>query len=271
MTIGRSTIPIPRRSRTARKDGTAASTIVIGSNEKPPFEKPKACAMPNTCVTVTPLLTVADPSGIDGRVILLPLAAALALAVPQTTALAIPPSAAPQPVDAVRVVLTTAEGPITLELDRGHAPLTVANFLRYVDAKRLDGMTFYRAMRLGPDAGLVQGGVRDPKLWFPPVAHEPTDRSGLRHTDGTISLARGAPGTARADFFITVGAIPSLDAGSGQPGDDKGFAAFGRVVDGMDVVRRVLAAPTSPTEGEGVMRGQMIAAPVRILSARRAP
>lgn len=200
------------------------------------------------------------------------LAALLNLAAPQDAAPTAPPpplSTAPRPADTVRVALTTAEGPITLELDRGRAPLTTANFLRYLDARRLDGVTFYRAMRLGPEAGLIQGGVRDPAKFFPPVEHEPTSRTGLRHEDGVVSLARGAPGTGRADFFITVGAIPSLDAGSGQPGDDQGFAAFGRVVDGMDVVRRILAAPISPTAGEGAMRGQMLAEPVRIVSARR--
>lgn len=179
------------------------------------------------------------------------------------------PAPASQPADLVRVTLTTAEGPITLELDRGRAPVTTANFLRYLDAKRLDGITFYRAMKLGADSGLIQGGVRDGAKLYPPIAHEPTSKTGLKHEDGTISLARAEPGSARADFFITVGPIPSLDAGSGQPGDDLGFAAFGRVVKGMDVVRRILARPTSPTAGEGAMRGQMLAEPVRIVSARR--
>lgn len=196
-----------------------------------------------------------------------PLALLALFAVPQDPAPTAPPSvSALKPADLVRVVLNTAEGPITLELDRGRAPLTTANFLRYLDAKRLDGVTFYRAMRIGPDGGLIQGGVRDPARFFPPVAHEPTSVTGLRHGDGVVSLARGKPGTARADFFITVGPVPSLDASAADPG----FAAFGRVVESMDVVRRILAAPTSPTEGEGVMRGQMLAAPVKVVTARRA-
>jgi peptidyl-prolyl cis-trans isomerase A (cyclophilin A) len=189
--------------------------------------------------------------------------AAIAQAVPT------PPATAPARPAIVRVLLTTAAGPITLELEQERAPLTTANFLRYVDARRLDGMSFYRAMTLGPDSGLIQGGVRDPKLLYPPVAHEPTSQTGLRHDDATISMARGAPGSAAADFFITIGAIPSLDANSALPGDNLGFAAFGHVVDGMAVVRTILAAPTSPTAGEGVMKGQMIAEPVRILTARR--
>ncbi|HYN45858.1 MAG TPA: peptidylprolyl isomerase, partial [Allosphingosinicella sp.] len=102
---------------------------------------------------------------------------------------------------------------------------------------------------------------------LPRIAHEPTSETGLRHVDGTISMTRMEPGTAMGDFFITIGAIPSMDARSGEPG----FAAFGRVVEGMDVVRRILAAPTVANAGRGAMRGQMIEAPVRIVSARRAP
>ncbi|MEG3165988.1 peptidylprolyl isomerase [Sphingomonas sp. PB2P19] len=182
-----------------------------------------------------------------------------------------PPPAVPAvPADAVRVVLTTSEGPIVFALDKDHAPKTTANFLRYVDQKRLDGVTFYRAMKLAGGTGLIQGGINgDPKRALPPVAHEPTTVTGLTHDDATISLARFAPGTATADFFITVGAIPYLDADPKRPGDNTGFAAFGHVVEGMDVVRRILEAPTSPTAGSGAMKGQMIAAPVRILTVRR--
>ncbi|WP_331012339.1 peptidylprolyl isomerase [Sphingomonas sp.] len=176
--------------------------------------------------------------------------------------------AAPRPAT-IRVALVTSFGPITLELEKDRAPITTANFLHYVDTKRLDGMTFYRAMHYGADGGLVQGGVRDPRLIDPPIAHEPTSLTGIRHEDATISMARGVPGSAQADFFITVGAIPALDADPALPGDNLGFAAFGHVVDGMDVVRRILAQPISATLGEGAMKGQMIAAPVRIVSARR--
>ena len=105
---------------------------------------------------------------------------------------------------------------------------------------------------------------------LPPIAHEPTSKTGLSHVDGAISMARYAPGTADADFFITIGDLESMDADPAQPGDNQGFAVFGRVVEGMGVVRRILAAPTSPTEGEGVMKGQMLASPVRIISAARA-
>ncbi len=188
--------------------------------------------------------------------------------------LSAPPSApadpaAPRPAT-VTVRLQTSEGALVLELEKQRAPITTANFLRYVDAKRLDNTTFYRAMNLGPHTGLIQGGIKgDGARAFPPIAHEPTSKTGILHTDATISLARLAPGTGRADFFITVGAVPFLDAHPDQPGDNSGYAAFGHVVEGMDIVRRILAAPTSPTAGEGAMKGQMIAAPIRILTARR--
>jgi peptidyl-prolyl cis-trans isomerase A (cyclophilin A) len=172
-----------------------------------------------------------------------------------------------------RVVLETGAGPITIELDTARAPITAANFLRYVDERRFDGTSFYRALSFPgrPDLGLVQGGIRsDPKRARPPIPHEPTSATGLAHGDFTVSMARTTPGTAQGDFFITLGSFPSLDAQPGQPGDNSGFAVFGRVVDGQDTVRAILAAPVSPTAGEGAMKGQMIAEPVPILRARRA-
>lgn len=173
----------------------------------------------------------------------------------------------------LRVTLTTALGPIVLDLESERAPISTAAFLRYIDQRKLDGTGFYRAMDLGRGYGLVQFGTRnDPRRSLPPVAHEPTSRTGLSHTDGAISFARGAPGTARGDFFIVVGDLVSLDAQpAGAGGDPDGFAVFGRVVEGMDVVRAIMTAPTDPNAGEGVMRGQMIAVPVRIESGRRTP
>jgi len=167
----------------------------------------------------------------------------------------------------VRVV--TGEGAITVELDRKAAPLTTANFLRYVDQKRFDGTSFYRATTVAPGIGLVQGGVRgDAKRVLPPVAHEPTTVTGLAHVEGTISMARTTPGSARGDFFITTGPLSSLDAHPQAAGDNAGFAAFGHVTDGMDVVRAILAAPVGDT-GDGVMRGQILVKPVRIVTVRR--
>ena len=195
---------------------------------------------------------------------------ALSLAVP---ALAQEAAAAPPPAPAtVKVTLTTAQGPIVLGLEKERAPITTANFLRYVDQKRLDGAAFYRAAKApnAPDYGLVQFGTRnDPKKTLPPIAHEPTTKTGLSHKTGTISLARNAPGTGAGDFFIIVGDTPSLDANPAAPGDNQGFAAFGHVVEGMDLIRQILAAPTDPDKGEGVMKGQYLASPVVITSARR--
>jgi len=194
------------------------------------------------------------------------------VAAAQTTTPAAP---APAPTVApvtVNVVLTTSEGPITIALEKTRAPKTTANFLRYVDAKRLDGVVIYRAMKLGEGTGLIQGGAQnDPKRLFPPVAHEPTTQTGLSNTDGAISMARGAPGTATADFFIVVGDVSSLDAQPGQPGDNLGYAAFGHVIAGMDLVRRILQAPTAPTGGPPGMEGQMLAPPIKILPVLRAP
>ena len=172
----------------------------------------------------------------------------------------------------VNVRLETTEGPIVVALEQGRAPITTANFLRYVDDKRFDGISFYRAVNVAPGFGLIQGGLRgDARKLLPPIKHEPTTVTGLSHIDGAISMARNAPGTADANFFITVGAIPSMDADPKQPGDNLGFAVFGHVTEGMDIVRHILQEPTSPTEGEGVMKGQMLVQPVRILSARRIP
>ncbi len=171
-----------------------------------------------------------------------------------------------------RVLLTTADGPITLELAAEKAPVTCANFLRYVDAGRFDGMTFYRALKIlaDPLTGLVQGGIRAAGApTFPPIAHESTRTTGLGHVDGTLSMARFAPGTATSEFFICVGDIPSLDADPSQSGDNEGFAAVGRVVDGMDTVKAILRSPISPTKGEGGMVGQMLDPEVTIVSARR--
>jgi peptidyl-prolyl cis-trans isomerase A (cyclophilin A) len=169
----------------------------------------------------------------------------------------------------VKVTLSTAQGPVVLELEKDRAPVTTANFLRYVDQKKLDGATFYRAAKApnAPEYGLVQFGTKnEPKRTLPPIAHEPTSKTGLSHKSGTISLARAAPGTGAGDFFILVGDTPSLDA---QPGGDPGFAAFGRVVEGIELVKAMLAAPTDPNKGKGVMKGQYLAAPVVITTARR--
>ena len=148
-----------------------------------------------------------------------------------------------------------------------------ANFLRYVDAKRYDGATIYRVAAYAgrsDDRAWSRAAPRfDPAHPIAPIAHEPTTQTGLAHKDGTISLARRAPGTATSYFFICVGDAPYLDADPKAPGDNLGFAAFGHVIDGMDVARKILSLPLSPTAGAPDMVGQMLDPAVPIESARR--
>ena len=166
-----------------------------------------------------------------------------------------------------RVLIETDIGNILIEVDRQRAPITSANFLDYVERRLYDGASFYRAMPGGPDRGLVQAGVEHSRR-LPPIAHEPTNRTGLSHVEGAVSIARDAPGTATADITIMIGNMSYLDAGGVDP---DGYAVFGRVLEGMDTVRRIHSAPTSATEGEGSMRGQMLSPRIRIISARRLP
>ena len=186
-------------------------------------------------------------------------ALSLLLAVP---AAAQTPAAPPAPADdLVKVALDTSAGRIVLALDRGHAPITTANFLKYVDAGRFNGESFYRAMKVGADGGIIQGGITtDARKLYPAIEHEPVSKTGIKHVAGTVSMAAFSPGTAKADFFILTTNIPSFDAS---------FAAFGHVVEGMDVVKAIQASPTSPTKGEGVMRGQMLDPVVKITKASR--
>ena len=183
------------------------------------------------------------------------------------------PTPIPAPIPApatVRVALTTSEGRIVLELEKERAPLTTANFLRYVDGKRLDGVTFYRTVKVQPNYGFVQFGTQNaPKRVLPPIKHEPTTLTNVHHTDGAISLARLAPGTGAGDFTISVGDQRfSLDADPTRPGDNVGYAAFGHVVEGMDVVHRILDAPVATG---GFFKGEQIATPVVIATVRRVP
>ncbi len=200
-------------------------------------------------------------------------AAGSAVAAPRKPApkLAKPPVVLPLP-DSVRVAMATELGTITLDLDGKHAPVSTRNFLNYVDGKRLDGIVFYRVMRLAwgeQPNGLVQAGLRgDPKRVLPPIAHESTSQTGLKHVAGAISMARLGVGTATADFSILISDIPGLDAGQ-NPNDPEGYAVFGRVVEGLDVARKIYDAPLSPTAGSGILKGQMIDKPVKVLTVRR--
>jgi len=168
----------------------------------------------------------------------------------------------------VRVRLETSMGNIVVALDARRAPRTTANFLIYVDDGRLDGTSFYRATRnrSNQQTGFIQGGIDTDarRVYFPTVPLERTTQTGLRHLDGTISMARHRdPDSGTGNFSIQVGPNPTLDA---KPGYD-GYAAFGQVVAGMDVVRRILALETCC--GRGVMRGQMIRNRVTIIRAVR--
>lgn len=192
------------------------------------------------------------------------------------------PAAAPAPAPAttsappahvyktVKVAIETSLGKILVAIEVERAPITAANFLRYVDEHRYDGTSFYRADPVQKDFGLIQAGTRgDPKRTLKPIPHEPTTKTGLSNTDGALSMARNAPGTATSDFFIIVGDMSGLDAKPSAPGDNLGFAVFGHVLEGMDVVHQIMLAPTDPNAGEGVMKGQMLKPKIAILKAYR--
>jgi peptidyl-prolyl cis-trans isomerase A (cyclophilin A) len=174
------------------------------------------------------------------------------------------------------VVLETEMGDIVLAIETERAPISASNFLRYVDEGRLDGTVFYRVMHLDwgeQPNGLIQGGTQfDPERILPPIAHEPTSETGLSHTRGALSLARNEPGSATGDFSIMVGDQPGLDADpdNADPELRAGYAVFGHVTDGMEVVEAIHAAPIDPDKGEGWIKGQMLADPVTIVEARRA-
>ncbi|MEI8089048.1 MAG: peptidylprolyl isomerase [Opitutaceae bacterium] len=168
----------------------------------------------------------------------------------------------------IRVVLETTRGEIELALDSVHAPATTANFLRYVAAGLYDQGVFHRTVTPDnqPDKKIrievIQAGI-DPKrtkLDGPPIALERTRDTGLKHRDGTISMARDGPDTATSDFFICLGAQPELDFGGLRNPDGQGFAAFGHVIRGLEVVRAIQKAPAE---------GQSLKPPVKILRARR--
>ena len=178
--------------------------------------------------------------------------------------------------DTVLVEMITTQGTIVLELDHKRAPINTENFMRYVDSGRYSGMTFYRAMHLNwgtEPNGVLQGGLNQlPARLMKPIAHEPTNVTGLTHKAGTLSMARNAPGTAMADFSILLSDLTSFDANpaSADPEVRAGYAAFGHVVSGMEVVRKIYDAPRSATKGEGFLKGQMLDPQVRVPTVRRA-
>lgn len=167
-----------------------------------------------------------------------------------------------------RVQIETDLGGITLEVYRNEAPITSANFLRYVDEGRYKDATFYRTVRPDnqPDKAIkidvIQGGLGDDEGGhaLPPIDHETTARTGIHHLDGTVSMARAEPGTASSEFFICIGPQPELDFGGKRNPDGQGFAAFGKVIAGMDVVRKIQVQPAD---------GQWLRPPIKIRSVTR--
>jgi len=171
----------------------------------------------------------------------------------------------------VRVMVRTELGDILLEVDTKRAPNTAANFLRYVDAGHYDGGTFHRTVKMDnqPDSPVkievIQAGVNADRAkdGFPAIPIEPTSVTGLRHTDGAISMARGQPDSATSGWFICIKDQASLDFGGARNPDGQGFAAFGRVVQGMDVVRKIQRAPNTDA--------QRLTPPIKIVKAARVP
>jgi peptidyl-prolyl cis-trans isomerase A (cyclophilin A) len=172
---------------------------------------------------------------------------------------------------AVRVLVQTELGNIVLEVDTKRAPNTAANFLRYLDAGHFNGGSFHRTVKMDnqPDSPVkievIQAGVNADRAkdGFPPIPIERTSVTGLRHTDGAISMARGQPDSATSGWFICINDQPSLDFGGGRNPDGQGFAAFGRVVQGMEVVRRIQQAPNTDA--------QRLTPPIKILNVARVP
>jgi peptidyl-prolyl cis-trans isomerase A (cyclophilin A) len=183
------------------------------------------------------------------------------------------------------VVLETELGNIVIQVDTAHAPVTAANFLSYVGGSFYNGGEFHSAVRpdneIRQDAPIeiIQARIDQARLSeaFPPIAIETTDVTGLKHLDGTVSMARdvtpsrAGPNTATNQFFVCIGDQPSLDREGNRSPDHMGFAAFGRVIDGMDVVRRIQASPT-PKDTPGstfVAKGQLLVPTIRIKRAYR--
>jgi len=176
----------------------------------------------------------------------------------------------------VRVRVQTELGDIIVEVDQAKAPVTAANFLRYVDSGHYDGGTWHRTVKMDnqPESPVkievIQAGVSPDKAksGFPAIALERTSLTGLLHKDGVISMARGTPDSATSGWFICINDQPSLDFGGPRNPDGQGFAAFGRVVSGMDVVRRIQAAPSSTTRSTNA-EAQRLTPPIKIVKVAR--
>ena len=164
------------------------------------------------------------------------------------------------------ISITTALGRFNVFVDLQNAPITAGNFLAYVDQNYLNNAVIERLLTPENDdsprykIGVIQWGTRDPDKVFAPIQHEPTSVTGLSHTDGTLSLARPPNGTGQSLFFICMGDHPCLDHGGLRYEDQQGFAAFGRVIEGMGVLRSIYAR-AEPQD--------YLAAPIQIHTVQR--
>ena len=172
------------------------------------------------------------------------------------------------------VALRTSEGDIVIELYSDKAPITAKNFLRHLDEGFYDGSSFYRTVTIKNDNGtpkieVIQGGIGDRIKPFSAIKHESTDITGLSHIDGTISMSRYEVDTATSDFFICIGDQKGLDFGGTRNKDGLGFSAFGRVISGMDIVRKINLLPSEKKTENIYVQGQMLDNPVVIYKAER--
>ena len=177
--------------------------------------------------------------------------------------------------ESVRVRMTTDLGVVDIEINIEAAPISANNFLRLVDGGYMDGTSFYRVVSPENDNGsppisVIQGGNGSGDSPFDHIAHESTEGTGLLHLNGAISMARGDVGTASTEFFICIGAQPALDFAAQRNPDGQGFAVFGYVVDGMDVVQAIHQQPSDAPTESAYLKGQMLEEPVTIISIRRA-
>jgi len=169
---------------------------------------------------------------------------------------------------AVKILMSTNQGDIEIDLYLDKAPITAGNFLSLVDRGELDGGSFYRVVSYDNDNGnpkieVIQGGRGDAFAdMVATIDHETTQQTGILHTDGVISMARGDVGTASSEFFISIGDQPGLDYGEVRNPDGQGFAAFGKVVSGMDVVRRIKSLPADGESESEYTKGQILSEPV---------
>jgi len=176
--------------------------------------------------------------------------------------------------ESVRVRMTTDLGVVDIEINIEAAPISANNFLQLVDGGHMDGTSFYRVVSPENDNGsppisVIQGGNGSGDSPFEPIAHESTEDTGLLHLNGAISMARGDVGTASTEFFICIGAQPALDFAAQRNPDGQGFAVFGYVVDGMDVVQAIHQQPSDAPTESAYVKGQMLEEPVTIISIRR--